>query len=113
MARFNDYDTYLRLRQAGKRMIVCDAGNIVHYRRSSQIYNSFTYESDVAKFKAKYPTLKFWDKYIGFNLADSRFSVSPVYRAVLGTAGALPKKKSLTLFCITCSGSSRFFNQFD
>jgi GT2 family glycosyltransferase len=89
---FNDNDTYLRLKQAGLRMIVCDAGNVVHYRRSSAVYNAFTFEADLAKFKAKYPTLKFWDKYLIYDSADPRFTTSVAYRWLLGLAGKLPKK---------------------
>jgi GT2 family glycosyltransferase len=91
-AAFNDCDTYMRLLNAGKRMIVCDAGNIVHYRRSSQIYNAFSYDADVAKFKVKYPTLKYWDKYGSFSYADKRFAKSFMYRTLFGMAGALPKR---------------------
>jgi GT2 family glycosyltransferase len=90
---FNDCDIYLRLKAAGKRMIVCDAGNIVHYRRSSQVYNSFTYESDVARFKAKYPHLRYWDRYMTMNLAEPTFMTSPVYRWLFAIAGAIPSKK--------------------
>lgn len=91
-AAFNDCDTYMRLLAAGKRMIVCDAGNIVHYRRSSQIYNAFSFDADVAKFKVKYPTLKYWDKYGSFSFADPRFAHSKTYRILLSAAGALPAK---------------------
>jgi glycosyltransferase involved in cell wall biosynthesis len=91
-AAFNDCDTYMRLLNAGKRMIVCDAGNIVHYRRSSQIYNSFSYDADVAKFRAKYPTLKYWDKFGSFSFADARFARSTIYRGLFAFGGALPKR---------------------
>lgn len=89
---FNDNDTYLRLRAAGKRMIVCDAGGIVHYRRSSHVYNLFTFQADVDKFKAKYPRLKYWDKYHAYSYADKLFTTSATYRTLLGMAGALPRK---------------------
>jgi glycosyltransferase involved in cell wall biosynthesis len=89
---FNDNDTYLRLKKAGKRMIVCDAGNVIHYRKSSAVYNAFSFGSDQDKFKAKYPDLKYWDKYHTHSYADRRFATSSIYRGLLGMAGALPKK---------------------
>jgi GT2 family glycosyltransferase len=93
-AAFNDCDTYMRLLHAGKRMIVCDAGNIVHYRRSSQIYNAFSYEADVEKFKAKYPDLKYWDKFGSFSFADPRFAKSTLYRWLCAFGGSLPKRRA-------------------
>lgn len=89
---FNDFDTYLRLKAAGKRMIVCDAGNIVHYRKSSLIYQSWTYEVDLAKFKAKYPDLKYWKKHTDFSYADKRFASSAPYRWLLSLWGMLPDR---------------------
>jgi GT2 family glycosyltransferase len=91
---FNDNDTYLRLKAAGKRMIVCDAGNVIHYRKSSAVYNAFTYGSDEDKFRKKYPDLKFWDKYGAYNFADKRFTTSLVYRLLLTFGGTLPKRQA-------------------
>jgi GT2 family glycosyltransferase len=89
---FNDNDTYLRLKAAGKRMICCDAGNVVHYRKSSQVYNMFTFNSDEAKFKAKYPDLKYWTKHQTYNIADKTFVHDPVYRAILSACAMLPAR---------------------
>jgi GT2 family glycosyltransferase len=89
---YNDNDTYLRLRAAGKRMIVCSAGIIVHYRRSSQIYHSFSYESDTKKFQAKYPRLK-WNKYGTYSLADPLFIRSRPYRWLMALAGGIPSNR--------------------
>jgi GT2 family glycosyltransferase len=90
---FNDTDTYLRLKHAGKRMIVCDAGAIVHYRRSSLIYAAWTYQADLQKFKAKYPRLKYWDKFWECSLADPIFMRSRPYRWLHGAAGLIPSKR--------------------
>jgi GT2 family glycosyltransferase len=82
-ASFNDHDMYQRLRAAGLRFIVCDAGKICHYRRSSSAYNPWTMERDVVLFRAKYPNLPYWNLWGEYSVATPLFCRSFLFRLLL------------------------------
>lgn len=86
-------DIYLLLKAAKVRMIVCAGAHMVHYRRVSATYNSWTFQACFEKFKRKYPDLKYWDIWGHFTLADPLFCRSRTYQTILWAAGAIRPKR--------------------
>ena len=89
-ATFNDHDMYQKLRAAGLRFIVCDAGKICHYRKASAIYNPWTLEQDALLFREKYPKLEYWKLYGEYSVATPFFCKSALFRTLLRVVSSIP-----------------------
>jgi GT2 family glycosyltransferase len=89
----DDLDTYLRLKAANIRMIVCRNVGMIHYRRATAVYNPWTFSEDLEKFKLKYPELEYWDGWGAICIADRRFCRSSIYRWLLRAASMIRPKR--------------------
>ena len=95
-ATCNDNDMYMRARSAGLRIIVCDAGGMVHYRGASEAYAPWTFSEDHEKFKAKYPQLNYWDRYGLYDFFTPTFCRSRLYRCMARIVAAIPHRRVST-----------------
>jgi GT2 family glycosyltransferase len=94
---FNDLDYLVRIRKAGKEVIIVDCGQIAHMARAtSSVASTFNWDQDRDRFVEKYPELalkKFSRDDKGWRTYDLRsplLSRSHIYKALVSAGYALP-----------------------